>query len=507
MLGAAHLQWIVDLAGAEVREEAGSHCFPCCLQEETVLRVLVTSGPGGEKEELVLRARTVEAREEWLAGLRTVQAWEEAPEPLEEEMESASEKSLEILSSDTEVSAVQEYEGSETQTEKRLEEKSSEARLNVPRRPSWLATIDRREHEDEDMKEFDYDLMTTEADLLLVNKVPTRSGVFSSAIRQLVQTRNPSKVRLPACVLEPRSLLESYAAAFGRPDLFTSISQGASCRDRIERATAFYLSQLMCTRPTPAALKPYNPSLGEWFLCQWPSLDSPQEAVTFLAEQVSHHPPVSAMYAECRAAGVSYVGSIATISGLRFKYLLPNALTVENRGTARIILHSTGEEILCSFPDAVAIDLLGSKPMLKLTGSSWLSCDTHGFRVELEFSGLDTVSGRVVGREGNLAELGGSWRGLVQVWEAGGEKKELLDMRGWQGPEVLPVVAPVAKQEDRESRRQWRRLTRALLHSPGQADVEKRKVEDEARSRIEEEYVPRFFMLEESNNVIFRYAL
>ena len=189
--------------------------------------------------------------------------------------------------------------------------------MNISGSPSWLDTLSRIKREEEDMKEFDYDLMTKEADLLLVNKVPTRSGMIRSVSRQLMLTRNPSRVRLPACVLEPRSLLESYAAAFGRPELFTSIPQGTSCRDRMERAAAFYLSQLMCTRRTPVALKPYNPSLGELFLCQWPSLTSPQQTVTFLAEQVSHHPPVSAMYAECRAAGVSYVASIETISCTR----------------------------------------------------------------------------------------------------------------------------------------------------------------------------------------------
>jgi hypothetical protein len=272
----------------------------------------------------------------------------------------------------------------------------------------------------------------------------------------------------------------------------------------MERAAAFYLSQLMCTRPTPVALKPYNPSLGEWFLCQWPSLTSPQQTVTFLAEQVSHHPPVSAMYAECRAAGVSYVASIATISGLRYKYLVPNSLTVENQGEGKIFLHQTGEEILCSFPSAEASGLLSSDPRLELTGSSWLSCYSHDLRVELEFSGLDTVTGRIVGREEvPLGQLGGSWRGLVQVWEAGGEKRVLLDMSGWKGPEVQALVAPVAMQEDMESRRQWRRLTR----SPGEADVEKRKVEEEARGKEEEEYVPRFFTVDESNGVFFKHAL
>ena len=338
MLGATKPQSIVDLAGAEVRQPRGGHLSPCCQQEENVLRILVFSGPGGGEEELVLRARTLEEKEEWMAELRTVQEEATCPsgretesireesvrgetesireESVKGETELVSEKSITGLSSNQQVLALSEYKGNETQTKKKQEERSITVGSNISGSPSWLGTLSRTENEEEDMKEFDYDLMTEEADLLLVNKEgPTKSGMIRSVGRQLMLTRSPSRVRLPACVLEPRSLLESYAAAFGRPELFTRIPQGTSCRDRMERAAAFYLSQLMCTRRTPVALKPYNPSLGEWFLCQWPSLTSPQQTVTFLAEQVSHHPPVSAMYAECRAAGMSYVPALPPSPG------------------------------------------------------------------------------------------------------------------------------------------------------------------------------------------------
>ena len=93
-------------------------------------------------------------------------------------------------------------------------------------------------------------------------------------------------MRLPACVLEPRSLLQSYGSAVGRSDLFTSMSEADTSQQRLELVVAFYLSQLKSMRPIMAALKPYNPTLGEIFVCQWPPAAEAEGPVYFLAEQV-----------------------------------------------------------------------------------------------------------------------------------------------------------------------------------------------------------------------------
>ena len=65
---------------------------------------------------------------------------------------------------------------------------------------------------------FDYEKMFRELRPLVANQ--NNRGTFyvlSSVIRQLLSNMSPSKVRLPDCVLECRSLLESYADAFSRP--------------------------------------------------------------------------------------------------------------------------------------------------------------------------------------------------------------------------------------------------------------------------------------------------
>lgn len=135
---------------------------------------------------------------------------------------------------------------------------------------------------------------------------------------------------LPTFILEKRSLLEMYADFMSHPDLFISISNGTSPEERMIRFVEYYLTSFHEGRKGAIAKKPYNPIIGETFHCSWKmgksdvlngtnSNSSPYSAseqvpvseesqaqeesdsytVRFVAEQVSHHPPVSGFYAEC----------------------------------------------------------------------------------------------------------------------------------------------------------------------------------------------------------------
>lgn len=140
------------------------------------------------------------------------------------------------------------------------------------------------------------------------------------------------QVVLPTFILEKRSLLEMYADFMSHPDLFIAISNGSSPEERMIRFVEYYLTSFHEGRKGAIAKKPYNPIIGETFQCSWKmaksqvpsdttsnsssSSHSPSEqmtiseesqgqtephcyAVRFVAEQVSHHPPVSGFYAEC----------------------------------------------------------------------------------------------------------------------------------------------------------------------------------------------------------------
>lgn len=121
---------------------------------------------------------------------------------------------------------------------------------------------------------------------------------------------------LPTFILEKRSLLEMYADFMSHPDLFVAITDGSSPMDRMVRFVEYYLTSFHEGRKGAIAKKPYNPIIGETFHCSWsvPKATAPPTGVMkegtsctsdcynvrFVAEQVSHHPPVSGFYAECQ---------------------------------------------------------------------------------------------------------------------------------------------------------------------------------------------------------------
>lgn len=186
------------------------------------------------------------------------------------------------------------------------------------------------------MVTFDYDQMYSELQPLQTNPLRSKAKVVASVVKQLITTMNPSKVRLPACVLECRSLVESYAYVFGRPELFNNITMGRTELERLERVISFSFSQLKCMRPVSCVSKPYNHVHGEVFICSWPE---PQLG--------SDQPSSSCVLILYRVQGGKHLPHLHHLlkSGLITSWLPPflKAMTVGNMGQATISLDSHDE--------------------------------------------------------------------------------------------------------------------------------------------------------------------
>ncbi|ELK33234.1 Oxysterol-binding protein-related protein 8 [Myotis davidii] len=92
--------------------------------------------------------------------------------------------------------------------------------------------------------------------------------------------------------------------------------------------------------------KPYNPILGETFRCLWihPRTNS---KTFYIAEQVSHHPPISAFYVSNRKDGFCISGSILAKS--KFYGILYGTMTLELGGTVNITCQKTGYSAILEF--------------------------------------------------------------------------------------------------------------------------------------------------------------
>lgn len=151
----------------------------------------------------------------------------------------------------------------------------------------------------------DYDALyedDTENDI----SMESQGSVVTHLLSQVKIGMDLTKVVLPTFILERRSLLEMYADYFAHPDLFLRIADQKDPRERMVQVVKWYMSSYHAGRKSSVAKKPYNPILGEVFRCHWdvPELekdatlaaDGPvpwcrRDQLTFVAEQVCHHPP------------------------------------------------------------------------------------------------------------------------------------------------------------------------------------------------------------------------
>lgn len=110
--------------------------------------------------------------------------------------------------------------------------------------------------------------------------------------------------------------------------------------------------------------------------------------VSFISEQVSHHPPVSAFYAECASKAITYSGHICTKSKL-----LGLSVVVYNVGQGVIRLHKLNEEYTFTFPTAYIRSLVTS-PWVELGGDVAIKCAATGYHAKIEFLTKPTFGGK-----------------------------------------------------------------------------------------------------------------
>ncbi|XP_055083813.1 oxysterol-binding protein-related protein 3 isoform X2 [Periophthalmus magnuspinnatus] len=103
-----------------------------------------------------------------------------------------------------------------------------------------------------------------------------------------------SKVAMPVHLNEPLNTLQRLCEELEYSEL---LDQAASTQDPFERMV--YISTFVVSGYASSYYrtggKPFNPVLGETYEC-----DRPDKGFRFLAEQVSHHPPISACHAESK---------------------------------------------------------------------------------------------------------------------------------------------------------------------------------------------------------------
>ena len=335
--------------------------------------------------------------------------------------------------------------------------------------------------------------------------------------------KDMTKMTLPVSFNEPTSLLYRVAEDMEYADLLDIAADRNSSLERLVYVAGFAASEYASTIGRVA--KPFNPLLGETY-----EYVRPDKGYRFCAEQVSHHPPIGAAYAE--SARWEYYGESAVKTKFSGKSFDANPL-----GTWFLKLRTKdGKEELYTWKKVTTtvIGIITGNPTIDNWGpmeiKNWMTGEvcTLDFRARgWKASSAYNILGKVMDRDGVTKwSIGGRWNDKIYARvtegfedEAVGEGKSkaganqaVLVWQAGERPSGIPFnLTPFAVtfNDDNPTLKPWLPPTDSRLR-PDQrameeaeydkAAEEKNRVEEKqrasrrARENAGEEYKPKFFL-------------
>ncbi len=322
-----------------------------------------------------------------------------------------------------------------------------------------------------------------------------------------------SKISVPVYLNEPLSFLQRFSEDLAYNEvLVEAVNHADSCL-RLAFAGCFAVSSY-CTSQY-RTMKPFNPLLGETFELE-------RDGFKLISEQVSHHPPVSALH--CEHPEYMFWGSTEVKSNFRGTYL-----QIHPKGPNHVVFKRYGDHFQWEKPFTNAHNIIVGKVYTDHHGTIKIKNLTTGdnAKVTMKKRGwfdkqMHDVEGKIFDPEGNLRyTISGKWSELLMIKdEASGQEYEGLRMKPWPEnyehnyffaeytlqlnlpPDLVPGLCPT----DSRLRPDQRALESGDVK---QASEEKERVERKqrfARKKREEkkeEYEPRWFQLVE-NEWIYR---
>ena len=182
-----------------------------------------------------------------------------------------------------------------------------------------------------------------------------------------------TKITMPVVFNEPLSFLQRLSEYMEYTELVLRASMESEAVKRMELVSAFAVSALAANWDRVA--KPFNPLLGETY--EMDRLDS--LGFRMVAEQVSHHPPVSAFHAES-PAHFRFHGSIYP----KLKFWGPS-VEIQPRGVLTLNLLKHKETYTWTNVNCSVHNLVMGKMYIEQTGVMEISCQETGLKAILNF--------------------------------------------------------------------------------------------------------------------------
>ncbi|THG09653.1 hypothetical protein TEA_014597 [Camellia sinensis var. sinensis] len=293
--------------------------------------------------------------------------------------------------------------------------------------------------------------------------------------------------RVPPLFNIPKTMLQCYGESLYciSKDMLSPCASGKTPLDRLISVVAWNISTL---RPLMFGVAPYNPILGETHHVSRGTLN-------VLLEQVSHHPPVSALHATDEKEGT----------------------TVETmvHGQRHLKLVNKGETYVMDHPNLLIRFL--PVPGVHWVGKVRIHCQESGLEAELHLGGSSFISRRAYFRSikgkvfmsssmKTIYEINGHWDRVVTVKDVSNGKQTVI----YDAKEALSgLKTPILKDPERlwasESSVVWAEVSKNILSKCwDKAREAKTAVEEKERELLRERmakgeiWVPKHFTVSQS---------
>ncbi|XP_070018705.1 oxysterol-binding protein-related protein 4C isoform X1 [Nicotiana sylvestris] len=268
-----------------------------------------------------------------------------------------------------------------------------------------------------------------------------------------------TRIQLPPLFNLPKSQLQCYGESVYciNSDMLSKCGKGETSVERMIAVVGWSISTL---RPLMFGVAPFNPILGETHHVSRASLN-------VLLEQVSHHPPVTALHATDEKENIEMIwchNPVPKFYGTKIE--------TEVHGKRELKLLNRQETYVMNSPKLV-IRLLPF-PGVDWVGNVTIKCEETGLQADLYYkgssflsnSGIRSVKGRIFmpSSSDTISEINGHWDRTVTVKDiTTGKVNEIYNAKEVLSGMKTPIVKDPKVVMPSESTVVWGELSQAIL--------------------------------------------
>lgn len=304
-----------------------------------------------------------------------------------------------------------------------------------------------------------------------------------------------SSFTVPAFILSTTSLAEYPAYWTEQPSRFVAPAREDNAQKRALLVLTWFLTTLKQQydhRKDRKKGKPLNPVLGELFLGDFES--DVYGTTNVVAEQVCHHPPVTAYRIRNNDNGITLTGYHAAKT-----FFANRAVHMHKIGQVKLHLDKYDEDYLITFPQLHLEGFIPPPPYPEIDAEPVFIKSTSGYTAKITFSGKGWLRGKrnsffaSVYPDGKETEqlytAQGQWSGTFTIKDArSGTTIEEYDSNASVEKLILISVAPLEEQDPMESRRLWNKFaTKMNQGDMSGVSAEKNRIEVRQRQMRKDE--------------------